>query len=113
MDASGAPAATCASTYLVVASLVELSPKVCVTPVVPVGKIGVPVNVGESLSAFASTEACKAMPVVAACTKAVVALWVVFVFAPAVGAVGTPVKAGEALSAFPSTVACKAVPIVA
>ena len=53
---------------------VELFPNVCVTPVVPVGKLGVPVNVGEFLSAFASTEACKAIPEVAACTKAVVAI---------------------------------------
>jgi hypothetical protein len=36
-----------AATNAVVANLVELSPVVCVMPVVPVGKIGVPVNDGE------------------------------------------------------------------
>ena len=36
-----------AATNAVVANLVELSPEVCVMPVVPVGKLGVPVNDGE------------------------------------------------------------------
>ena len=36
------------STYSVVAKAVVLSPTVCVTPIVPVGKDGVPVKVGES-----------------------------------------------------------------
>ena len=36
-----------AATNAVVANLVELSPVVCVMPVVPVGKLGVPVNDGE------------------------------------------------------------------
>ena len=36
-----------AVTNAVVANLVELSPVVCVMPVVPVGKLGVPVNDGE------------------------------------------------------------------
>jgi hypothetical protein len=36
----------------------------------------------------------------AVCTKAVVAICVVFVAAAAVGAVGVPVKAGEAFGAY-------------
>jgi len=36
-----------AATNAVVANLIELSPVVCVMPVVPVGKLGVPVNDGE------------------------------------------------------------------
>jgi hypothetical protein len=40
-------------TKAVVAILVELSPRVCVTAVVPVGREGVPVKVGLARSAFA------------------------------------------------------------
>ena len=72
-EASMIPAAVACWTKAVVAMLVLLSPGVCVTAIVPEGKTGVPVKVGEFLSAFASTEACKAIPAVAAWTKAVVA----------------------------------------
>jgi hypothetical protein len=49
----GAPtdAATAAVTKAVVASAVVLLPALCVTPVVPVGSDGVPVNVGEARGA--------------------------------------------------------------
>ena len=63
--ASGVAAAVDCWTKAVVANLVELSVDVCVMAVVPVGKTGVPVKVGEFLSAFASTAACKAIPCVA------------------------------------------------
>ena len=43
-------------TNSVVANLVELSVEVCVLAVVPVGKDGVPVNVGESKGAFKAKE---------------------------------------------------------
>ena len=52
-------------TNAVVAMEVELLPGLCVTAVVPEGMEGVPVNMGEFLSAFASTAACKAIPIVA------------------------------------------------
>ena len=42
------PTATAAVTKAVVAKAVVLSPAVCVTPIVPVGKVGVPVKVGEA-----------------------------------------------------------------
>ena len=43
-----------AATKAVVASAVVLSPAVWVTPMVPVGKVGVPVNVGEAIVAFSA-----------------------------------------------------------
>ena len=43
---------TARSTYAVVARLVELSFTFCVTPLDPVGIVGVPVNVGEFKGAF-------------------------------------------------------------
>ena len=46
------PAPTAASTYAVVATAVELSAADCVVAIVPVGKVGVPVNVGESSGAL-------------------------------------------------------------
>ncbi len=49
------------ATYAVVASLVLLSFKACVTPVVPVGKTTSPVNVGEAKFAFKSSAACCAV----------------------------------------------------
>ena len=64
-EASAVPAAVSNWTNSVVASLVELSLADCVTPTVPAGKLGVPVNIGEFLSAFASTAACNAIPCVA------------------------------------------------
>ena len=57
--------AVAAWTKAVVANFVELSAADWVTPVVPVGSTGVPVKVGEFLSAFPSTVACKAVPIVA------------------------------------------------
>ena len=54
--AFGAPSATPVDildiTNSVVASLVELSPIVCVKAVVSVGRLGVPVKVGEAKVAF-------------------------------------------------------------
>ena len=73
-EASMIPAAVAACTKAVVAIFVVLSPGVCVTAMVPVGKLGVPVNTGEFLSAFASTAACKAMPWVAWSTYVFTAL---------------------------------------
>ena len=58
------PAVAC-WTNAVVANLVELSDPACVTPIVPAGKTGLPVNVGEFLSALPSTVACNAAPIVA------------------------------------------------
>ena len=40
--------ALAAATKAVVANAVVLLPKICVTPIVPVGNVGVPVNVGEA-----------------------------------------------------------------
>ena len=52
--ASGAPADKLVVTNSVVASLVELSPADCVTAIVPVGKLGVPIKLGEAKVAFKS-----------------------------------------------------------
>ena len=46
-----------AVTKAVVANAVELLPDACVTPMVPVGKVGVPVNVGEASGAAPVTSA--------------------------------------------------------
>ena len=46
------------ATYAVVANFTELSLRACVTPVVPVGKTGNPVKVGETKFAFKSNAAC-------------------------------------------------------
>lgn len=62
-----------------------------------VGDFGVPVKVGEFLSALPDNAVC--MPCISPCTKAVVAICVEFVLLDAVGAVGAPVKLGEFLSA--------------
>ena len=43
-----------AVTKEVVASFVELSPVACLTPIVPVGSVGVPVKEGETKGAFKS-----------------------------------------------------------
>jgi hypothetical protein len=51
MSAVAAKAGTAAVTKAVVASAVVLLPAVCVTPVVPVGREGVPVNAWESTAA--------------------------------------------------------------
>ena len=75
-EASAVPAAVAVCTNSVVASLVELSPADCVTPVVPRGRLGVPVNIGEFLSALASTAACNTMPCVAWSTYTLTAFWV-------------------------------------
>ena len=113
------PAAVACWTKAVVANFTELSPELWVTPIVPVGKVGVPVKVGEALSAFASTAACKATPAVACWTKAVVAkaveLFPLFCVTPMVpaGKLGVPEKIGETRSAFESKLACKATPKVA
>ena len=117
--ASGAPAAKLVVTNSVVANFVELSFAAWVTPVVPVGKLGVPVKVGEAIGAFKSTAACNAIPAVACWTKAVVASFVELSTAGCVtpivpvGRTGVPVNVGDALSAFPSTAVCKAIPVVA
>ena len=58
-DASAAPAETCASTYAVVASFVELSPSV------GVGAVGVPVNTGDAMFALFAKSAANAVPSVA------------------------------------------------
>jgi hypothetical protein len=52
MSAVAANAGTAAVTNAVVASAVVLLPAVCVTPVVPVGREGVPVNAWESTAAL-------------------------------------------------------------
>ena len=54
--ASMTPPAVASWTKAVVANLVELSVEVCVLAVVPVGKDGVPVNVGEFKGAFRANE---------------------------------------------------------
>ena len=61
--ASGAPADTLLVTNSVVASLVELSFANWVIPVVPVGKLGVPVKVGEAKGAFKSKAVCAALEI--------------------------------------------------
>ena len=53
--------ASALATYAVVASLVLLSFKAWVTPVVPVGKTTSPVNVGDAKSAFRSSAVCCAV----------------------------------------------------
>jgi hypothetical protein len=98
-------------TNAVVASVVLFVPAVCVTPVVPVGREGVPVKVGLAVGAAPLTSATASVtaPVrpatevtapALASTKAVVATCVVFVPLAAVGAVGTPVRAGDARGAY-------------
>jgi hypothetical protein len=54
-----ANAGTAAVTNAVVASAVVLLPGDCVTPIVPVGRVGVPVKVGEAKFDFRSSAACK------------------------------------------------------
>ena len=46
-----------------VAMAVELSPPACVTPIVPVGKVGVPVKVGEAIVDFKSNAVCVAVEI--------------------------------------------------
>jgi hypothetical protein len=107
-----ANAGTAAVTKAVVARAVVLLPAVCVTPVVPVGREGVPEKLGLAKGAAPETSATASVtaPVrpatevtgaegALARTKAVVAICVVFVPSVAVGAVGTPVRAGEAKGA--------------
>jgi hypothetical protein len=107
-----ANAGTAAVTKAVVASAVVLSPGDCVVPIVPVGRVGVPVKVGLARGAAPDTSATArtiapvrpATEVTGAAgalarTKAVVAICVVFVPSVAVGAVGVPVSAGEAKGA--------------
>ena len=51
VSATVANAGTAAVTKAVVATLVVLSPAVCVVAIVPVGRVGVPVKVGEASGA--------------------------------------------------------------
>jgi hypothetical protein len=105
-------AGTAAWTNAVVASAVVLLPAVCVTPIVPVGREGVPEKVGLTKGAAPDTSATArttapvrpATEVTGAAgalarTKAVVAICVVFVPSVAVGAVGTPDRLGLAKGA--------------
>ena len=107
-----------------------------VTAFVPVGSDGVPVNCGESKGAFNTspgTVGASAVPpkspvnwsfpftvavasgvaaaVIADCTKAVLAIWLVLVPLAAVGTVGIPVSAGEANGALVSKAVWVAVEI--
>ena len=94
------------------AILVLLSFKVCVTPVVPVGKIGKPVNVGEAKFAFKSkADCCKVLTGLFASLvlsifpipKLVLALMDVDAPVPPLAMATTP----ETLVAFPVTVPVK------
>ena len=114
------PDVTAAATKAVVARAVELFPADCVTAVVPVGNVGVPVNTGDSNGAYVdATSKEVASGDIAVCTKAVVAILVELspedcVVAIVVeGKVGVPVKVGDSNGAFkesPGTVGELAVP---
>ena len=99
------------ATKAVVATPVELFPLVWVTAIVPVGKVGVPVNVGDARLAFnAKAVVVKAVVAIAVelfpgdCVTAVVP----------VGKIGVPVKVGDAIFAFKaSAVVTKAVVAIA
>ena len=56
-----AMAGTAAVTKAVVASAVVLLPGDCVVAIVPVGRVGVPVNVGLARLAFKSSADCKSV----------------------------------------------------
>jgi hypothetical protein len=49
------PVGMMSRTNAVVARAVVLLPNDCVVPIVPVGRVGVPVNVGDAKSAFVAT----------------------------------------------------------
>jgi hypothetical protein len=85
----------------------------------PIWLASVAAKSGSSPSAAASSFSVSSVPgalstraAVAACTKAVVAIWVVFVPAVAVGAAGVPVKVGEASGAFASSAVCRPVTVL-
>ena len=67
-------AAEAAVTNAVVAKAVVLFPAVCVTPIVPVGNVGVPVNVGETKLAFKSNAACVAVETILSASEVFVTL---------------------------------------
>jgi hypothetical protein len=87
---------TAAVTKAVVATAVVLLPGLCVVAIVPVGRVGVPVKVGEARSAFRLS----AVVTNAVVARAVVELPAVCVTPiEPVGKVGVPVKVGLASAA--------------
>ena len=73
---------------------------ICVefVPLAAVGAVGVPVRLGEFLSALPAKSVCN--PCISPCTNAVVAILVELSDADGVTAFGVPVNCGEFLSAF-------------
>jgi hypothetical protein len=80
-------------TNAVVATLVLESAAVCVVAIVPVGNVGVPVNVGDARFAF-NAPAVSTYAVVATAVLLFDAVWVVAIVP--VGNVGVPVNVGDA-----------------
>ena len=89
-------------TKAVVARAVVESPGVWVVPIVPVGRVGVPVKVGEARFAL-RLSAVVTKAVVANAVVESLAVWVVPIVP--VGRVGVPVKVGLAKSALRSSAA--------